>query len=225
MLKEKIIDLRKKGYSYKQIEKELSCARSTISYHSKIENLNEPLPHPNKLDANLIKTIRKESNTLTAKEIAEKYEISVGVVHKYVGSYIKRRRIKPIINKKCFHCGEEFQTKNNNTKYCSPNCKNNYYRQEKINKWLNGEHDGRIGKTGTARWIKLYLIKKHGEKCMECGWSERNVHSGRIPIELEHIDGDFRNNKEENLKLLCPNCHSLTPTYKSLNNGCGRPRK
>ena len=62
-----------------------------------------------------------------------------------------------------------------------------------------------------------------GEKCMECGWSERNPHTGNIPIELEHIDGDFKNNKEENLKLLCPNCHSLTKTYKGANKK-GRPR-
>lgn len=90
--------------------------------------------------------------------------------------------------------------------------------------WLNGEHNGIVGKTSTARWIKWYLIQKHGEKCMECGWSKRNPFTNKIPIELEHIDGDFTNNKEENLKLLCPNCHSLTPTYKGANKKKGRPR-
>lgn len=36
------------------------------------------------------------------------------------------------------------------------------------------------------------------------------------------IDGDFRNCSEENLTVLCPNCHSLTPTFMSLNRGNGR---
>ena len=35
-------------------------------------------------------------------------------------------------------------------------------------------------------------------------------------------DGNYRNNEEYNLELLCPNCHSLTQSYKSLNNGNGR---
>ena len=57
---------------------------------------------------------------------------------------------------------------------------------------------------------------------MECGWCEINKYSGNVPIELEHIDGNSENNSLENLKLLCPNCHSLTPTYKALNTGNGR---
>jgi hypothetical protein len=46
--------------------------------------------------------------------------------------------------------------------------------------------------------------------------------TGRIPIELEHVDGDYRNNSYENVLLLCPNCHSLTDTFRALNKGNGR---
>ena len=46
--------------------------------------------------------------------------------------------------------------------------------------------------------------------------------SGKVPIELDHIDGNSENNSLENLRILCPNCHSLTPTYKSSNKGKGR---
>jgi len=60
---------------------------------------------------------------------------------------------------------------------------------------------------------------------MECGWKEKNVVTGNIPIELEHIDGNSENNLLTNLKLLCPNCHSLTPTYKALNVGNGRHKR
>jgi len=223
-MKEKILELRMLGYSYGQIKQELGCAKSTISYHCKNMGINIPNEHPNKLDKNLIRLIRKESNSISLKEISKKHGVSIGVVQKYVGNHVKRIRTKSIIKKICPHCEKEFETKNKNKKYCSVKCGINYNRQIRINKWLSGEDDGRMGKTGTARWIKTYLIEKHGEKCMECGWNERNVYTGNIPIELEHIDGDFTNNKEENLKLLCPSCHSLTPTYRGGNKKKGRPR-
>jgi 5-methylcytosine-specific restriction endonuclease McrA len=46
--------------------------------------------------------------------------------------------------------------------------------------------------------------------------------TGRIPLEIDHIDGDSGHNTEGNLRLLCPNCHSLTPSYRNLNKGNGR---
>jgi len=38
-----------------------------------------------------------------------------------------------------------------------------------------------------------------------------------IPLELDPIDGDPRNNRLGNLRLLCPNCHAFTPTYRGRN--------
>ena len=57
---------------------------------------------------------------------------------------------------------------------------------------------------------------------MKCGWEEINNISKKSPIELNHIDGNSENNSISNLELLCPNHHSLTPTYRSLNKGNGR---
>jgi hypothetical protein len=50
------------------------------------------------------------------------------------------------------------------------------------------------------------------------------VVQGKIPIELSHKDGNFMNNKIDNLELICPNCHSLTDSYKGTNKKEGRPR-
>ncbi len=41
-------------------------------------------------------------------------------------------------------------------------------------------------------------------------------------LEIDHIDGNSDNNSEENLRLVCPNCHSLTSTYCGTNRGNGR---
>jgi 5-methylcytosine-specific restriction endonuclease McrA len=76
-----------------------------------------------------------------------------------------------------------------------------------------------------SSFIRRYLIQKFGERCSRCGWAERHPITGNIPVELEHIDGDWQNNQADNLTLLCPNCHSLTATYRALNRGKGRAHR
>jgi hypothetical protein len=61
--------------------------------------------------------------------------------------------------------------------------------------------------------------------CCKCGWHKINKTSGKIPLEINHIDGDSTNNVESNLELICPNCHSLTSTYRGLNKGHGRKER
>ena len=117
-------------------------------------------------------------------------------------------------NKQCLNCGEIVINK-----FCNNKCQHEYELNNIFNKIENGDT------TLSHRQYKKYLIHKYGEKCMECGWVERNKTTNNIPIELEHIDGDSTNNTLENLKLLCPNCHSLTPTYKALNKGNGRHKR
>ncbi|MEK6860481.1 MAG: hypothetical protein AABY07_00785 [Nanoarchaeota archaeon] len=51
--------------------------------------------------------------------------------------------------------------------------------------------------------------------CSSCNLSEWL--SKPIPLELDHIDGNHQNNNLVNLRLLCPNCHAQTPTYRGKN--------
>lgn len=49
--------------------------------------------------------------------------------------------------------------------------------------------------------------------CEICGWAEKTI-DGYLPLELDHINGDHRDNRLLNLRVLCPNCHSLQPTHR-----------
>lgn len=55
-------------------------------------------------------------------------------------------------------------------------------------------------------------------KCEICGWSKISM-DGRIPVELDHVNGDHYDNRIENLRILCPNCHSLQLSHRGRNKG------
>jgi hypothetical protein len=114
----------------------------------------------------------------------------------------------------CKQCGAEL-IGNSRTYFCCSKCSQEYRRQEQFTKIENGYKVG-------IRPLKRYIIFKRGNKCECCGWGKINPVTGKCPVELEHVDGNHENNSFDNLKLLCPNCHSLTPTYKALNRGHGR---
>ena len=121
---------------------------------------------------------------------------------------------------KCPVCGRE--PAKAAYKYCSNTCQLEFQRREYIKKWKLGEVNG-LSSIGTVSvHVKRYLRDKFGNKCLLCGWSIMNAKTGIVPLVADHIDGNWRNNVESNLRLLCPNCDSLTPTYGGSNKGYGR---
>jgi 5-methylcytosine-specific restriction endonuclease McrA len=63
--------------------------------------------------------------------------------------------------------------------------------------------------------LRCRLIEENILK-YECDICHINDHMGKtISLELDHIDGIRYNHKLDNLRLLCPNCHSQTKTYRS----------
>jgi hypothetical protein len=120
-------------------------------------------------------------------------------------------------SKNCVNCEKPLNRLQH--KYCSSKCFGEYKRQSIFQKIEEGD------KSLPGENYKNYLINKFGAKCMKCDWNEINPTTGLVPIQLEHKDGNSENHNLENLELLCPNCHSLTPTYGALNKGHGRTKR
>ncbi len=129
------------------------------------------------------------------------------------------------ITKLCLVCSNKL--KKNASKFCSQTCAGRFKRENKISAWLSGEWSGTV-KAGLAEGIELYLKEQAGWRCQSptCaypgGWSEINPITGKVPVQIDHIDGNANNNRPENLIVLCPSCHSLTPTYGALNKNSTR---
>jgi len=118
---------------------------------------------------------------------------------------IKPRHPRP----PCKGCGRPVKQKPNT--YCSVACMLRLKRRIKVEADPNSVRPPRL---------KNYLLDTRGHRCEVCGitqWMGRAA-----PLELDHRDGNPLNNQLDNVRLICPNCHAQTATYKGKNMGSGR---
>ena len=110
--------------------------------------------------------------------------------------------------------------------YCSTLCQNRYQNGLKIKAWLAGKFEGvRGSQFQLSSTIRNYILETRGHKCNKCGWAVPHPVSGKVPVQVHHIDGNALNTKQDNLEVLCPNCHALTPSWGAGNRGFGRTSK
>lgn len=122
---------------------------------------------------------------------------------------------KVCLRKSCF---KEFTTYYDQ-KCCSQTCAQLLKSDIKLENWLNGDWDSAQSIDGSILdWARRYLMEKVQYRCSKCCWSEVSV-NGTIPLEIDHIDGNWKNSHPDNLRILCPNCHGLTANYKIYNVG------
>ena len=120
--------------------------------------------------------------------------------------------------RQCRGCGSPL-SKRSQKIYCGNACQQSSQRKSKLERWLEfGE-----ASTSTMRthYIRLHLAEAQGGCCAICGAA--GMWLGQpLALVMDHIDGNPTNNRRENLRLVCPNCDSQLPTFKSRNRGNGR---
>jgi hypothetical protein len=150
------------------------------------------------------------------------------------------RQAYAINPKLCVLCGESLPYENRKGRFCSKSCaatfnnrgvvrhfthsdlcscgnakkRHNKYCDECIAKRVYNPRLA-FGELSNDKMRRKRLLELRGNQCQGCGlseWMERP-----IPLELHHIDGDTDNNSQENLVLLCPNCHAIQPTHRRKN--------
>lgn len=136
-------------------------------------------------------------------------------------------------------CGRSCAAQHNNKHKVSrakklPQCACGQAVGSRHNKWCDScIAAGRAGRTKV--WCledakqdksrRAYLLRTRPHQCQYPGCGITEWLGAPTPLEMDHVDGDSDNNTEENLRLVCPNCHALTPTHKGKNRGNGRTRQ
>jgi hypothetical protein len=133
--------------------------------------------------------------------------------------------------KRCPFCNKAITySKRHGNTFCSHSCAakaTNHKRPRKLKPEKVGSHHSRavkrfaLGHVSKRATIRAILIETRGNKCAICGipavWCEKP-----LTLIVDHEDGNAGNNLPDNVRLICPNCSSQTPTFCGRNIGNGR---
>lgn len=155
--------------------------------------------------------------------IAKNLKVSQTKVRYWLNKYDLKTNTKSCKIKSCKNCNGTLL--NNQSIYCNSVCHNKYKYEEYIKNWKLDLNLGYSGKTlQLSNPIRTYMLLKNNNSCQDCGWNKLHPVDNKPLVEIDHIDGDASNCKENNLRVLCPNCHSMTPTFRARNKSSLRDR-
>lgn len=164
----------------------------------------------------------KECGKLTEKTKSEICSGNVFCNHSCSATFNNKLRIKKDkLNRICLFCQSSLTKRQrfSNRNFCSMECCKSYNKRQLDKKISIQLSTGQV--IGHSRHtIRRFLIEQRGQKCEICGitkWLNKP-----LVVILDHIDGNSDNNLWTNLRLICSNCDSTLPTYKSKNKGNGR---
>lgn len=195
--RDKILELRSNGLSYRKISEALNCAKSTVAFYC------------NKKRYDPEKEIKKEAAKLEYEKIVCEAVAkcqNINQVCKYLGKKATNtnyRVVDSVIKK------YNLDTSHFCVDYTKKNIHNPYTREEIFVK------DSPVCPYKAKLALFKYGLKEW--KCEKCGRTEWE--GEEIPLQIHHINGNNRDNRLENLQVLCPNCHAQTDTY------CGKKKR
>ena len=132
------------------------------------------------------------------------------ILYKYsytIGAFMPKPKIHPRTYN-CIQCKAEVGwTLQKQNKFCSHNCQQQHKWENKTKQLIE---EGLVT-TNSLKSLYRYVTERDGYRCSCCGIE--NWMGEKISLDLDHIDGNNKNNFPNNLRFLCPNCHRQTPTW------------
>ena len=118
----------------------------------------------------------------------------------------------------CQNCGKEFALyESHGGKYCSHECWAEGTKKKAIEDWKQNKIIGHDSRYKIRQTIREYILESRDYKCEKCGFSGFNPYTGKSILQLHHKNGDAADTSEENIEVLCPNCHAMTENFGSRN--------
>lgn len=189
---EKILKLRERGYTYSEIVKELNVTKSLVAFYCNEKRQKEYLE--------IIENNKKKKEEYekivcdVINECSNLNQVCIRLNKRPTNTnYVFLKNIISKYNLDISHFTEEFvPSKSKKYTFDDIFCVNSTFNSNKIKNKL----------------IKENIKEWKCEKCQRTEWE-----GDKIPLELHHINGNRTDNRLENLKLLCCNCHSQTDNF------------